>query len=120
MCCFHYLKVVVGVEVVLGWHLTLYHFPDSAVIAIPVELRQPPGSTDETIMCVEVVLDALPVPVVVTAVNDIVGFPITWRSWSWQVQKLPEATAGWMPAVRAFNAFPSRPSMLSGMHLSCR
>ena len=73
MCCFHYLKVVVGVEVVIGWHLALHHFPDSAVMAIPVELRQPPGSTDETIMCVEVVLDALLVPVVVTAVKDIVG-----------------------------------------------
>ena len=111
MCCFHYLKVVVGVEVVLGWHLALHHFPDSAVMAIPVELRQPPGSTDETIMCVEVVLDALPVPVVVTAVNDIVGFPITWRSWSWQVQKLPESTAVWMPAVRAFKEVDDAPML---------
>ena len=102
-------KVVVGGVCTLDWHLALHHFPDSAVMAIPVELKRPAGCDNDSIMGVEIRRDSSPVPVVVRDLGHIIALPIVFKSWTWQVQFLPAVVDLWQPAVRAFKFVPEAP-----------
>ena len=101
--CLVFKMVVSGVQT-LGWHLALHHYPDSAVMAIPVDLVRPPGVENDNLLCVDVCRNSMIVPVVVTNLEHVVACPLVWRSWSWQVKFIPQATDRWQPAVRCFRA----------------
>ena len=84
-----------------GWHVGLWHFPRSSIMAWPVELLQVPGYVGSTFakLCLETNEPRL-LPVL--AWEGIEGWEYNWGSWSWQCCHFPLATPQWRPCVRMF------------------
>lgn len=83
------------------WFMPLHHWPDSAVLALPVKVATVPGHPGH--MWVEFNLDwAEPCLLAFTTFSGVLGHTFTWRSPMWHEKALPRAPQAFRVAVRPF------------------
>lgn len=95
-----------------GWHIGLFHYPRSAIIAWPVVLEEAPGHEGYCQVSLSVEICS-PAVVVVLSWRDIEARCFEFRAWSWQVHHLPQSAATWWPATRPIAEGPSVPLVVA-------
>lgn len=85
------------------WHLPLYHYKDSAVLALEVRLELVPPTRSQPDRFVSFVVGQRSVVMAVLdhTLYEVLGF--TWRSWAWQAQRLGKTRVACLRlGIRAF------------------
>jgi len=83
------------------WYLPGTFFPDSCIVAWPLELKRVPLGEDDFF---EPILVSQPTLLSIfdLAGDDIQACSFEWKSWVHQYMKYPRARGSWPPAVRLF------------------
>mmetsp|Transcript_143783 Transcript_143783/g.460268 ORF Transcript_143783/g.460268 Transcript_143783/m.460268 type:complete len:384 (+) Transcript_143783:2849-4000(+) len=81
-----------------GWHVALHHYPGSAILARPVEIRSVLGHPNSEF--VELKLDVEPSFLVVLSWDGVVARSCQWAAWSWQLRQWPNRAGDLSPVTR--------------------
>ena len=91
----------------MEWHIGLFAIGGTGACAQKVDLVHSPSKAKQLVVVPDEKMP--PSMLCITDWADFVARPVSWKSWSWQMQEMPESKTHWPPAVRLFVTGEERP-----------